>query len=95
MVITPGHIQMDPMKLAGIVDWEVPRTVKGKYAELTCPLHDLMKKDVKFEWMKLCQIAFNVLKAKFLQQPILQVPDDMKPFIIEADASKWATGAVL
>uniref|UniRef100_A0A0W0FUX0 Reverse transcriptase domain-containing protein n=1 Tax=Moniliophthora roreri TaxID=221103 RepID=A0A0W0FUX0_MONRR len=40
-------------------------------------------------------IAFNVLKAKFLQRPILQMLDDEKPFIIEADASKWAMGAVL
>ncbi|ESK80701.1 hypothetical protein Moror_9511 [Moniliophthora roreri MCA 2997] len=111
MVITPGHISMDETKLAGIKDWEAPKTVKGvrsflgfanfyrkfigKYAELARPLHELTKKNTKFEWTKLRDIAFNVLKAKFLQRPILQMPDDEKPFIIEADASKWATGAVL
>uniref|UniRef100_A0A0W0GDN4 Reverse transcriptase domain-containing protein n=1 Tax=Moniliophthora roreri TaxID=221103 RepID=A0A0W0GDN4_MONRR len=111
MVITPGHISMDETKLAGIKDWEAPKTIKGvrsflgfanfyrkfigKYAELARPLHDLTKKNTKFEWTKLQDIAFNVLKAKFLQRPILQMPDDDKPFIIEADASKWATGAVL
>uniref|UniRef100_A0A0W0GEF0 RNA-directed DNA polymerase n=1 Tax=Moniliophthora roreri TaxID=221103 RepID=A0A0W0GEF0_MONRR len=111
MVITPGHISMDETKLAGIKDWEVPKTIKGvrsflgfanfyckfigKYAELVRPLHELTKKDTKFEWTKLRDVAFNVLKVKFLQQPILQMPDDEKPFIIEADASKWATGAVL
>ncbi|ESK80881.1 reverse transcriptase-rnase h-integrase, partial [Moniliophthora roreri MCA 2997] len=111
MVITPGHISMDETKLAGIKDWEAPKTIKGvqsflgfvnfyhkfigKYAELARPLHELTKKDMKFEWTKLRDIAFNVLKAKFLQRPILQMPDDEKPFIIKADASKWATGAVL
>uniref|UniRef100_A0A0W0FVK4 Reverse transcriptase/retrotransposon-derived protein RNase H-like domain-containing protein n=1 Tax=Moniliophthora roreri TaxID=221103 RepID=A0A0W0FVK4_MONRR len=111
MIITLEHIQMDPTKLAGIKDWEAPKTVKGvrsflgfvnfyrkfigKYAELAHPLHDLMKKDMKFDWMKQCQIAFDVLKAKFLQQPILQMPDDTQPFVIKADASKWVTGAVL
>uniref|UniRef100_A0A0W0EWC3 Reverse transcriptase RNase H-like domain-containing protein n=1 Tax=Moniliophthora roreri TaxID=221103 RepID=A0A0W0EWC3_MONRR len=111
MVITPGHILMDEMKLAGIKDWEAPKTVKGvrsflgfanfyckfigKYAELARPLHELTKKDTKFEWTKLRDVAFNVLKAKFLQRPILQMLDDEKPFIIEADASKWATGVVL
>ncbi|ESK88103.1 hypothetical protein Moror_10723 [Moniliophthora roreri MCA 2997] len=95
MVITPGHISMDEMKLAGIKDWEAPKTIKGKYAELARPLHELTKKDTKFEWTKIRDVAFNILKAKFLQRPILQMPDDEKPFVIEADASKWATGAVL
>ncbi|ESK83096.1 pro-pol protein, partial [Moniliophthora roreri MCA 2997] len=111
MVITPGHISMDETKLAGIKDWEAPKTVKGvrsflgfanfyrkfigKYTELVRPLHELTKKDTKFEWMKLRDIAFNVLKMKFLQRLILQMPDDEKPFVIEADTSKWATGAVL
>ncbi|ESK80605.1 pro-pol protein [Moniliophthora roreri MCA 2997] len=111
MVITPGHISMDETKLARIKDWEAPKTVKGvrsflgfanfyrkfigKYAELARPLHELTKKNTKFEWTKERDIAFNVLKAKFLQRPILQMPDDERPFIIEADASKWATGAVL
>uniref|UniRef100_A0A0W0G3W2 Reverse transcriptase domain-containing protein n=1 Tax=Moniliophthora roreri TaxID=221103 RepID=A0A0W0G3W2_MONRR len=111
MVITLGHISMDETKLAGIKDWEAPKTVKGvqsflgfanfyckfigKYAELARPLHELTKKDTKFEWTKIQDIAFNVLKTKFLQQLILQMPDDEKPFIIEADASKWATGAIL
>uniref|UniRef100_A0A0W0F4B6 Reverse transcriptase domain-containing protein n=1 Tax=Moniliophthora roreri TaxID=221103 RepID=A0A0W0F4B6_MONRR len=95
MVITPGHISMDEMKLAGIKDWKAPKTIKGKYAELARPLHELTKKDTKFEWTKIRDVAFNILKAKFLQRPILQMPDDEKPFVIEADASKWATGAVL
>uniref|UniRef100_A0A0W0FHI1 Reverse transcriptase domain-containing protein n=1 Tax=Moniliophthora roreri TaxID=221103 RepID=A0A0W0FHI1_MONRR len=29
MVIQPGYVAMDPIKLAGIADWEAPRTVKG------------------------------------------------------------------
>uniref|UniRef100_A0A0W0FQH5 Reverse transcriptase domain-containing protein n=1 Tax=Moniliophthora roreri TaxID=221103 RepID=A0A0W0FQH5_MONRR len=111
MVITPGHISMDETKLARIKDWEAPKTVKGvrsflgfanfyckfigKYIELAQPLHELTKKDAKFEWMKIRDIAFNVLKMKFLQRLILQMPDDEKPFIIKADALKWATGAVL
>ncbi|ESK82382.1 pro-pol protein, partial [Moniliophthora roreri MCA 2997] len=95
LVITPGHVQMDPTKLAGIKDWELPTTLKGRHAEIARPLHDLTKKDVPFEWTKQCQVAFEIMKAKFLQQPILKTADDTQPFVIEADASKWATGAVL
>uniref|UniRef100_A0A0W0GEN7 Putative reverse transcriptase-rnase h-integrase n=1 Tax=Moniliophthora roreri TaxID=221103 RepID=A0A0W0GEN7_MONRR len=111
MVIRPGYIAMDSVKLAGIAKWEPPQTVKGvraflgfgnfyrkfigKYAQLTRPLNDLLQKNQRFEWTRECQIAFDLLKAKFLSEPILIMPDIDKPFIIEADASKWATGAVL
>ncbi|ESK90661.1 pro-pol protein [Moniliophthora roreri MCA 2997] len=111
MVIRPSYIAMDPVKLAGIADWEPPQTVKGvcaflgfrnfyrkfigKYAHLTRPLNDLLQKNRKFKWTKQCQIAFDLLKAKFLSEPILIMPDVDRPFVIEADASKWATGAVL
>ncbi|ESK81011.1 reverse transcriptase-rnase h-integrase [Moniliophthora roreri MCA 2997] len=111
MVIRPGYIAMDPIKLAGIADWEPPQTVKGvraflgfgnfyrkfigKYAHLTRPLNDLLQKNRKFKWTAQCQIAFDLLKAKFLSEPILVMPDVDKPFVIEADALKWATGAVL
>uniref|UniRef100_A0A0W0GFP5 Putative reverse transcriptase-rnase h-integrase n=1 Tax=Moniliophthora roreri TaxID=221103 RepID=A0A0W0GFP5_MONRR len=111
MVIRPSYIAMNPVKLAGIAEWEPPCMVKGvraflgfgnfyrkfigKYAQLTRPLNDLLQKNRKFEWTKECQIAFDVLKAKFLSEPILIMPDVDKPFVIEADTSKWATGAVL
>ncbi|ESK83204.1 reverse transcriptase-rnase h-integrase [Moniliophthora roreri MCA 2997] len=111
MVIQPDYIAMDPVKLAGIADWEPPKTVKGvraflgfgnfyrkfigKYAQLAWPLHDLTQKLQKFEWTTACQITFDLLKKKFLSEPVLLMPDTDKPFVIEADASKWATGAVL
>uniref|UniRef100_A0A0W0F642 Putative reverse transcriptase-rnase h-integrase n=1 Tax=Moniliophthora roreri TaxID=221103 RepID=A0A0W0F642_MONRR len=90
MVIWPGYIAMDPVKLAGIAEWEPLQTVKGvrmflgfgnfyrkfigKYMQLTRPLNDLLQKNRKFEWTR-------------------EYVD--KPFIIEANASKWAMGAVL
>ncbi|ESK89509.1 hypothetical protein Moror_16079 [Moniliophthora roreri MCA 2997] len=102
---------MDPVKLASIAEWEPPMTVRGvraflgfgnfyqkfieKYAQLAWPLHDLTKKAQKFEWTPKCQIAFDVLKKKFLSELVLLMLDLDKPFVIEADSSKWATGAVL
>src|SRR5271156_2641177 len=38
---------------------------------------------------------FELLKAKVTSSPILVLPDDSKPFRIEADSSDFATGAVL
>jgi RNase H-like domain found in reverse transcriptase len=54
-----------------------------------------MKKDKKFEWTTECQEAFDTMKKRFMEEPVLLMPDQSKPFQIESDASKVATGAVL
>ena len=54
-----------------------------------------MQKDQKFIWTDDCQKAFDELKKRFTEEPVLMMPDQMKPFQIETDASKYATGAVL
>ena len=102
---------MDAAKLAGIKTWPAPKTVKqtrsflgfcnfyrkfiGHYAEISRPLTNLTKKDIKFEWTNECQKAFEEMKERFLEEPILKMPETTKQFIVETDASKWATGAVL
>ena len=102
---------MDPIKLAGIRDWPTPSMVKqvrsflgfgnfyGKfishYSDIAKPLNDLTKKDKKFEWTNECQESFNTLKQRFTEEPVLLMPDHSKPFQIESDTSKVATGAIL
>jgi len=50
----------------------------------------------KWDWTPARYAAFERLKAAFLSRPVLLIPDYLKPFIIEADASLlFATGAVL
>ena len=111
MIIEEGQISMDPIKLAGIREWPTPTTVKqvrsflgfgnfhqkfiSHYSDLAKPLTDLTKKDRKFEWMKDCQQAFYNLKKRFMEEPVLQMPNHSQPFQIELDVSKVATGAVL
>jgi RNase H-like domain found in reverse transcriptase/Reverse transcriptase (RNA-dependent DNA polymerase)/Integrase zinc binding domain len=111
LIVRPNHLSMDPTKLAGIEDWPAPTNVKGvrsflgfgnfyhrfigHFADLVRPLNDLTRKDKVFEWSKECQTAFDVLKKKFGKSPVLLMPDPAKPFVIESDASKFATGAVL
>ena len=59
------------------------------------PLNDLLKKDQKFEWTKAQQDAFDKLKKRFTEEPVLMMPDHTKLFQIETDTSKYATGAFL
>ena len=111
MIIEEGKISMDPGKLKGIRDWPPPTTVKQTrgflgfgnfyrrfiwhFSDLAKPLNDLLKKDQTFEWTDDCQRAFDELKKRFTEEPVLMMPDKTKPFQIESDASKYATGAVL
>ncbi|EEB95833.1 hypothetical protein MPER_05140, partial [Moniliophthora perniciosa FA553] len=67
----------------------------GKYAEIARPLNDLTCKGKEFVWTDECQSAFDKLKRKFLEDPVLIIPDIEKPFLLETDASKFASGGVL
>ena len=59
------------------------------------PLNNTTKKDYPFNWTAECQQAFEELKRHFTEEPVLIMPDQTKPFQIECDASKYASGAVL
>jgi hypothetical protein len=65
------------------------------FAEIAQPLNALTKKDQTFDWTNKCQEAFNMLKQKFSETPILLMPNPEKPFTIESNTSKFASGAVL
>jgi len=55
----------------------------------------LMRKDMKWQWGKEQQQAFDKLKGIFTTRPVLAVLDLDKEFRVEADALNYATGGVL
>ena len=55
----------------------------------------MTKNDLDFHWLSDEQSAFNTLRMKITSAPILALPNNSKPFCIEADSSYFATGAVL
>jgi len=111
MIIEEGKISMDPTKLKGIRDWPVPKTVKQvrsflgfgnfyrrfirRYSDIAKPLNTLLQKNKGFIWNEEAQKSFETLKQKFTEEPVLMMPDTSKPFQIESDASKYASGTVL
>ena len=74
--------------------------IKG-FAHIAAPLYDLISgdnKDKKSEPVKLSPEAleaFNILKEKCVNAPVLAFPDFKKPFLLEMDASRKGLGAVL
>jgi len=55
----------------------------------------LMRKDMKWQWEKEQQQAFDKLKGIFTTRPVLAVLDLDKEFRVEADALNYATRGVL
>ncbi|GBE88232.1 hypothetical protein SCP_1300460 [Sparassis crispa] len=70
----------------------------ANFSDIAKPLTNLTRTAAgspPFEWTTECQTAFDTLKQRFSTAPVLLLPDKAKPFIVESDASKFATGAVL
>jgi hypothetical protein len=111
LILSPGQVAMDPIKVAGVRDWPSPTNVKEvqsflgfvnfyrrfiqDFSTLARPLHDLTRKDEPWKWVETQQAAFENLKKAITSTPILVHPDPDRPFRLEADSSDFATGAVL
>ena len=65
------------------------------FADISTPLRNLTKDDVKFCWSNECEKAFEELKSVLTKYPVLAFPITNKEFIVEVDASKTAVGGVL
>nr|GEX97255.1 hypothetical protein [Tanacetum cinerariifolium] len=63
--------------------------------EISRPMTHLLEKDTPFLFSKDCIDAFETLKKKLTEAPILVVPDWNLPFELMCDASDFAIGAVL
>ena len=57
-------------------------------------MNKLLKKDVKFNCSSK-QEAFELLKEKLCEQPLLQRPDFSQPFILTTYASGFSIGGIL
>ncbi|CAI7887829.1 unnamed protein product [Closterium sp. NIES-53] len=71
------------------------RRSKPYYAKIATPLTNLLKKNTPFKWEDVHQQAMEQLKTALTSAPVLILPDPEKDYVIEADASDQAVGAVL
>ena len=109
--ISHDTVSMNPKKLDCIASWPEPsnkndvqqflgfcnfyRRFIRKYADLSLPLTNLLKKGSSFNFGTNEKKAFQSLKSAFLQSPSLGIFDPTLDTFIEVDASDFAIGAVL
>jgi hypothetical protein len=65
------------------------------FSTIATPLQELTKNGVQFHWGPTQQHAFDALKSKLTQAPLLQLPDFDKTFELECDATSIGIGGVL
>ena len=111
MIVKPGQLAMDPVKLDGIANWPTPEKAKDvrsflgftnfywrfipDYSNAAQPLIVLTKKNLQWNWSPACQTSFDTLKFLFLSKPVLRLTDLTAPFAITTNASKHALGTIL
>jgi hypothetical protein len=66
-----------------------------KYAKVTAPITNLLKKSEKWEWTREADAALQKLKRAFTEAPILQHFDADKPITLQTDASGFAIAGIL
>ena len=110
-VISGDGIATDPEKTRLVEEWPEPTNIKQlrgylgltgyyrrfvrDYAKIAAPLHRLTRKDQPFVWTDDCQAAFEELKKRLISPPILAMPNDEGPFVLDCDACDTSIGAVL
>lgn len=109
-IISSQGVAVDPAKVSSVLEWPVPKNVKGvrgflgltgyyrkfikDYGKIVKPLTELTKKD-EFGWNTKAQEAFEALKRKITTAPVLQLPNFDEEFSLECDASGTGIGAIL
>jgi 8-oxo-dGTP pyrophosphatase MutT (NUDIX family) len=110
-IISKEGIKTDPEKIRAMQEMEPPKCLRDvqailglfqyyksfilDFARIAAPIYKALKRQPKFIWEKEQQEAFETLKRKMTEAPILAHPDYDKPFILYSDASYSGLGHIL
>ncbi|GJY00858.1 reverse transcriptase domain-containing protein [Tanacetum coccineum] len=110
-VIDSQGIHVDPAKIEAVKNWASPTTptevrqflgLAGYYrrfikdfSKIAKSLTELTQKNKKYIWGEDQESAFQLLKQKLCEAPILALPEGNNDFVVYCDASHQGLGAVL
>jgi len=111
VVIGSNGIEMEKVKVDGVLSWPAPKNIKDirkfldlanyyrrfikDFVKVARPMNMLTRKDMKLWWGEEQEQAFNEIKRIFMTRPVLAAPDLDKEFRVEVDASNYTTRGVL
>ena len=111
LVISTTGIEMDSSKVSTILEWNTPRNVHDvqafngfcnfyrrfikDYSKIVVPLMKLTRKDEPYFWSTKCEEAFQTLKQRVTDAPVLAHFDRTKTCFVESDSSDHVTSGVL
>ncbi|XP_062614646.1 uncharacterized protein K02A2.6-like [Saccostrea cucullata] len=109
--ISKDGVKVDESKVKAILDMPAPTDVSGikrlcgmvqymskflpDLSKVLEPLRLLTRKDQKWNWDSKCESAFQTLKHKLTETPVLAYFDPSKDVTPQVDSSKEGIGAVL
>ncbi|GJR57509.1 putative reverse transcriptase domain-containing protein [Tanacetum coccineum] len=110
-LIDSQGLHVDPAKIEAVKNWASPTTptiirqflgLVGYYQrfikvflKIAKPLTELTQKNKKYIWGEDQESAFQLLKQKLCEAPILTLPEGNDDFVVYCDASLQGLGAVL
>ncbi|GJU49852.1 putative reverse transcriptase domain-containing protein [Tanacetum coccineum] len=110
-LIDSQGLHVDPAKIEAVKNWTSPTTptevrqflgLAGYYrrfiegfSKIAKPLTKLTQKNKNYIWSEEQESAFQLLKQKLCEAPILALPEGNDNFVVYCDASLQGLGAVL
>ncbi|KAD3641980.1 hypothetical protein E3N88_31204 [Mikania micrantha] len=110
-IVNEDGIHVDPVKIETVKSWKTPTTpteirsflgLAGYYrrfisnfSKIALPLTALTHKGKPYKWEDAQDNAFQTLKQKLCNAPILTLPDGNDDFVVYCDASNQDLGCVL
>ncbi|CCO32327.1 hypothetical protein RSOLAG1IB_10967 [Rhizoctonia solani AG-1 IB] len=111
IIVLDQGFSLDKLKIQAVKEWPTPTTVKqvqlflefanfvrrfvANFSLIARPLHNLVKKEVKWQWTDKEETAFRELQQAIISAPVIVHADPNKPYFLETDASGAALGSVL
>ncbi|KAD4586323.1 hypothetical protein E3N88_23924 [Mikania micrantha] len=110
-IVNEYGVHVDPAKIDAVKNWSTPKTpteirsflgLAGYYrrfisnfSRIAVPLTALTQKNRPYEWGPKQEEAFQTLKQKLCDAPVLTLPDGNDDFVVYCDASNLGLGCVL